>query len=148
MLSSKSKSLPVKVGQVVRINSNGPRMTVMDVGVHIDDAPRRVLVMWFTGDQLNERVFPLACLSDSATQRPLCAPTTAGEEAPAATEPDSDAAPTGSARRGKFSSMEDLLASVNLRVANGADRAKEEEDAIQDLLQAVLGPGVRVMKVG
>lgn len=151
MLSAKRKPMPVKVGQVVRLNSNGPQMTVMAIEAKPDtDDGRisikyRVLVLWFTGDRGYDRSFPLECLSDSATQRPLAPPTAAGEE-DEAPEPASDA--EDSARFGKFSSMEDLLSSVNLRVANGADRAKEEESAIQDLLQAVLGPRVRVMKMG
>jgi uncharacterized protein YodC (DUF2158 family) len=53
----------IKVGDVVVINSGGPRMTVTNVSVDEDDGTVSIGIMWMTERGYDSTEIPLACVT-------------------------------------------------------------------------------------
>ena len=54
------KADPIAVGDLVMLNSGGPRLTVQSIDERPDDV--EAICQWFAGKQLQSARIPIACL--------------------------------------------------------------------------------------
>jgi uncharacterized protein YodC (DUF2158 family) len=60
--------MDLKIGDVVRLKSGGPKMTIAEIG---DSDDKRVKCIWFDGNKKNEDIFEEAIIAIAEPTTPV-----------------------------------------------------------------------------